>query len=168
MGDRLKHALTLLALFGIVIVGALWGWNALTTPFPSSDEPADDSPCLEATVAQGASVRPGAVWLSVLNASDRNGLAGITLDSLVEQGFAEGDSGNAPDGTDVRNAEVWTADVTNPAAVLVRSYLPRAEIVEHPEMGSRVTLVVGQRFTTIRQGKKSVVATADATICGPR
>jgi hypothetical protein len=168
MGDRLKHALTLLALFALVVVGALWGWHALTSPFPSSGTSPDASPCQETPVTQGASVRPAAVWLSVLNASDRNGLAGTTLESLVEQGFGEGATGNAPDGTEIRNAEVWTADVTNPAALLVRSYLPQAEIVEHPELGSRVTVVVGQRFTTIRQGKKAVVATADATICSPR
>ncbi|MFN8195424.1 MAG: LytR C-terminal domain-containing protein [Nocardioidaceae bacterium] len=168
MGDRLKHALTLLALVAIVVVGALWGWQALTKPFPSSGKAADDSPCAETAVVQGSGVRPGQVWLSVLNASDRNGLAGDTLDKLVARGFAEGATGNAPDGTEVRTVEVWAADPASPAALLVKSYLPRATVVEHDELDSRVTVVVGQQFTDLREGKKLVVAASDATICSPR
>lgn len=169
MPVRLKHALVLLVLVAMVLGGAAWGWAALTKPFPkltSDDTP--DSPCTEVTLGADSPVRPAMVWVSVLNASTRNGLAGVTLTALVEKGFGEGTSGNAPSGTSVDRAEIWTGDVTSPAAALLQTYLgPDTEIVEHPELGSRVTVVVGQDFKELRKGKRLVTATGEATICSP-
>jgi hypothetical protein len=169
MPSRLKHALVLLVLLALVLGGAAWGWASLTKPFPplTSDTPSD-SPCLETAIPAGNPVRPGMVWVSVLNASDRSGLAGATLDQLVSEGFGEGATGNAPDGTDVAKAEIWTGDVESPAALLLKSYLGgKTAIVAHPELGPRVTVVVGQRFSEAKQGRKLVTAENDAVICSP-
>lgn len=169
MPTRLKHALTLLALVALVLGGTAWGWAALTKPFPPLTSPGPTAgPCLETTIPAGNPVRPGMVWVSVLNASDRSGLAGVTLDQLVSDGFGEGDSGNAPSGTDVAKAEIWTGDVSSPAALLVRSYLGgKTPIVAHAELGPRVTVVVGPKFGEVKQGRKLVSADDDATICSP-
>ncbi len=54
MSGALKSALTLAVLAVLVLVAALWGWAALTAPFPE-DEPV--AICEDETVTAGSEVR---------------------------------------------------------------------------------------------------------------
>src|SRR3712207_7224382 len=52
-------------------------------------------------------------------------LAARTMQDLVDQGFGEGDTANAPKNTDVALAEIWAPDGDSPAVKLVRTRLDR-------------------------------------------
>lgn len=165
MSGGMRTALTLTALVVVTVVGALWGWRAFTEPFPQSEDP---PVCRDTTVAAGSKVRPSQVTVSVFNASDRAGLASRTMELFVGSGFGQGERGNAPTGTQVQRAEIWTDEVDNPAVLLVQSYLGQRTVVRvGPSLGPGVTVIVGERFEKLRSGRTAVVATVDATVCSP-
>jgi len=93
MDTRLKSLVTMLGLGALLLVAALWGWAAVSKPFPEREGPAV---CVDRAFAEGDPIRRGDVTISVLNAGTRNGLAGLTLDLFIDAGFAEGQSGNVP------------------------------------------------------------------------
>jgi LytR cell envelope-related transcriptional attenuator len=165
MQQAAKTAVTLGALCGVLVLVGLWAWNAATEPFPGKTDP---PLCVSTQVAAGEQVFPQQVTVSVYNASDRNGLAGRTIDLLVDDGFHEGVTGNAPRGTRVPLAEIWTTTPESPDVRLVATRLGKsAEVVRREGMGVGVTVVVGDDFEDLAKGKKSVVAEDDADICSP-
>jgi hypothetical protein len=139
MEQAAKSTITLGALSVLLVIVGIWGWNAATEPFPAKTEPPK---CVSTTIEAGEKVFPQQVTVSVLNASDRNGLAGRTMGQLADQGFNEGDTGNAPG-----NA--------------------RVEAAARDTQGVGVTVVVGDDFSDVLPGKKAVVAGEDAEICSP-
>jgi len=152
--QAVKTSLTLAVLALLVAVGASWGWSALTAPLPKL---AEAPTCVETPIEPGDTITPAQVTVSVLNAGKRVGLATRTMTALTGQGFNKGDRGNAPSGTAVGNAQIWTDDPTSPAVALVASRIPRVGVV----------LVVGDRFDAVRQGVPSVRAVKGTTICSP-
>ncbi len=162
---HLKTLLTLAVLTVLVLFGVTWGWSAMTTPFPKK---APAKVCIPTTVQPGDRVSAPEVTVSVYNASTRIGLAEATVLSFEDQGFGPGNVGNAPKGTIVLYAQIWTDDRKNPAVQLVISRLgPRAHILEKPTLGPGVTVVLGTQFDKLVSGKSSVKVTAAATICSP-
>lgn len=162
--QSLRSTATMLVLVGVLLVFAVWGWHAATAPWPAK---VDSPPCVDRTVKAGDRISPVDVTVSVLNASDREGLARLTLDALGKHHFATASQGNAPKGTDVAVAEIWTDDPKNAAAELVHSWIPGSQIVQHHSPSPGVTVVVGQQFTHVGGGSKSVKATVDSTVCSP-
>ncbi len=164
MRARAKSLVTLAVLGVIVVLAAVWGWRAATEPLP---ERADPPLCEETPVAAGETVVREQVAVSVFNASDRNGLAGSTLDLLEERGFVGADTGNAPEGTTTPGVQIWSNDPENPAAQLVAQQFRRATIVPGEALGRGVTVVVGDSFKKLGKGVDSVTSPAPATICSP-
>ncbi|WP_141014629.1 LytR C-terminal domain-containing protein [Nocardioides sambongensis] len=161
-----RSAVTLVVLAVLFLGGITWAWSRVTEPFPEAQE----TPlCTDTTVSAGSSVRPGQVLVSVLNASGRNGLAGETMDALVERGFGKGESGNVSvAGAKTLSAQIWTSDRSNPSVALVRSYLGKGvEIVDQEAGTAGVTVVVGERFDHVTKGRKRVKATEETTVCAP-
>lgn len=166
MEARLKSLVTLLGLGALLLVAALWGWAAVSEPFPEREGPAV---CVDRTFAEGDPIRRGDVTISVLNAGTRNGLAGLTLDLFVDAGFGEGQSGNVPDGSPrVRNVEIWTADPQHPAVQLVAAQLGKAvRVVRREPTTAGVQVVVGDRFQSLSEGPRRIRADRDVEVCGP-
>lgn len=165
MRDGARTAATLAVLGCILLLAAVWGWSALTDPFPGK---ADLPTCVATRVPQGEKVYPDQVVVSVFNAGTREGLAGRTMQLFTDQGFIEGDSGNAPSRARVSNAEIWTDDPTSPAVLLVASrFGPDPKIVRRDTTGTGVVVIVGDGFQELREGRKSVRATEDSEICSP-
>jgi LytR cell envelope-related transcriptional attenuator len=162
----LKSATTLVGLTLMLVVAAAWGWSQLTEPFPGKVEP---PPCVDVTYLAGEEIYPQDVTVSVLNASDREGLAGFTVQELVDEGFHEGQTGNAPKGTDVTVAEIWVSGDKTPAVALIKSrFRPvtvRTDVGELPVPG--VVVVVGDQFEEVADGRDSVTAKSEVVICGP-
>lgn len=166
MPQYARTALVILGLTAVLAVVGLWGWQRATEPFPGK---ADPPKCLPAEVAAGDKVFADQVTVSVYNASERNGLAGRTMNQFVNAGFGEGDTGNAPRDTDVPYAEIWTETPQSPDVLLVAAHLgPDAEVVRRDGRGVGVTVLVGDAFEELAtKAPRRVVADAAATICSP-
>jgi hypothetical protein len=161
MSGALKSALTLAVLALLVVVAAVWGWAALTEPFPEEEPVAI---CEDATVPAGTEVRRDQVVVSVFNGSGRSGLASATSSQLAERGFVAGDIGDSPQ--PAATTQIWTSDPTNPAVELVRQQFKKAQVVQGDQLGVGVVVVVGEKFKTLRPKQvESVLAESDATIC---
>jgi hypothetical protein len=161
---RRRSALTLGVLALLLVVGGLWGWSALTAPFPHEVDP---PVCVDQDIAAGDKLFRDQVTVSVFNASRRSGLAGATLASLEERGFAAGDVGDAPADTSVRQVEIWTDQPDNPAVRLVRTQLRRATVVQGEALGAGVVVVLGDAYAGLAKGRQSVPVRDEATVCGP-
>lgn len=160
-----RSAVTLAVLGTLLAIGAMWGWSEATKPFPEKAEPPT---CVNRAIQRGEKVFPDQVVVSVLNAGDREGLAGRTMGLFVDEGFREGTRGNAPDRVRVTTAEIWAADPASPAVALVASRLGRdTGVVRRRGAGSEVVVVVGDRFTRLTKGRPFVVARQDTEICTP-
>lgn len=165
MPQAAKSTAVLAGLGLLLLLAAFWGWSAATKPFPGKTEA---RPCVATPVAAGEKVFPGQVLVSVYNASERNGLAGRTMDLFVADGFVEGNTGNAPRDAEVANATIWTETPTSPDVQLVASRLgPDVEIVRREGRGLGVTVLVGDGFEALVKGVRRVVAEEDSRICSP-
>lgn len=163
MSAPLRSALTLLVLFGLLLIAALWGWKAATKPFPSS-EPAPL--CTDARVLTGSDVFRDQVAISVFNGSDQNGLAAATMERLEERGFVGADSGNAP--AKVNGVQIWSDEPRNAAVRLVARQFKSAKIVPGEALGRGVVVVVGDSFKSLRKKEvESVTAVETSTFCSP-
>lgn len=163
MTQPMRTTITLLALGLLLAVAALWGWNAATKPLPAK---VDSAICVNTDVAQGDKIYPQQVAVSVYNAGRREGLAGRTMQLLTDAGFAQGNAGNAASAK-VGTVSIWTTTPESPAVRLVASYFDAPEIERRDGPGAGVTVIVGDGFKTLAEGKRAVRADADATICSP-
>jgi len=165
MTARLRTAITLAILAVLLLAGVTWGWSQVSQPLPGK---ADAAICVPTSYAAGDQLFVQDVTVSVLNASQREGLAGRTLQLFQDDGFAEGQTSNAPEGTAVAVAEIWVTDPESPAAKLVRARLGQVTVREEPNNPALgVTVVVGDGFGELRQGPESVVLKSDAVVCSP-
>lgn len=162
---KLRSAATMAVLAVLLLLGVAWAWSALTEPFP---EPDDATTCSSTLVAEGEKVYPDQVTVSVLNAGKREGLANRTMSDLVDAGLDKGELGNAPDDTKVSGVEIWAEDLKNPAVKLVESFLGKdAKLVRRESPLPGVNVVVGEKFPGVAEGRASVAAKEDVTICSP-
>jgi hypothetical protein len=165
MIGHVKTLVTLAVLAALLLFGLTWGWSSLTSPFPTS---APQKACYPTTVGPGDRVSAPKVTVSVYNASQRVGLAESTISAFENQGFGPGQVGNAPKGSVVPFAQVWTRHPGNPAVRLVASRLgPQAHVVAQHYGGPGVVVVVGNAFQKLVPGLSSVKVTSPATICSP-
>jgi len=165
MEQAARSGLTLLGLAALVVLGGLWGWSALTQPFPGRTTP----PKCNATIVQpGEQVFASRVTVSVFNASERNGLARSTMAEFANAGFGEGDTGNAPRGADVARAAIWSSTPESPDVRLVASRLgPGTPVVRKEGLGVGVTVLVGDTYTQLVKGPRSMQARNEVEICSP-
>ena len=103
----------------LFVASVAWAWSQVTDPFP---EPLEVAKCTDQPVQVGERIRPQQVLVSVLNGSERNGLAGDTMDKLAGFGFGEGDKATLGPATASAAAVVW-GKADDPAVRLVASYL---------------------------------------------
>ncbi|WP_205472662.1 LytR C-terminal domain-containing protein [Nocardioides sp. SYSU D00038] len=166
MSPSARTAATLATLVVLLVGGVAWGFSAMTEPFPQSEDP---PLCEEKEVTAGSMLNPTEVTVSVLNASNREGLAGRTMSLLVEEGFVRGGVGNVPGDVRVRRAEIHTTDRDSPAVQLLRSWVgSKVKIVEDPNAGPAIEVWVGDRFSDdLRKGARNVAVEEDAVVCGP-
>lgn len=162
----LRSALTLAVLGVLLLVMLLWGWSSATAPLPGSGD--DPGACEPFTVVEGDRLESSQVEVSILNAGNREGLAGEVMDGFLERGFRQGSSGNAPAGTEVAKVQVWASDRRDAAVELVRSVLPKPAPVVDTEVGAPgVVVVVGDDFGELRNGNTSLTARQDGSVCAP-
>jgi len=164
MLSGLRTFATMTVLVAMIVVAGLWGWHAATRPFPSR---AKAQSCTTTQLHAGDQISPVDVTVSILNASNRGGLAELTLTDMEKHQFGAGTTGNAPASASVRNVEIWAPDPSNPAVQLVHTWLPQARVVKRASPAAGVTVVVGPNFSRVGNGKASLKVSKDATICSP-
>jgi hypothetical protein len=165
MAARTRTLVTLLALAGVLLLSAMWGWSQVTEPFPGKVDP---PPCVERTLAKGEKVFPQDVLVNVLNAGERNGLASSVLKQLQDAGFSSGTTRNAPKSVQVGKAEIWSKNPDGPDTQLLKSWLGAGtKVVTRGGQYPGLVVVVGDAFHQTAHGKKNLRATAPATICSP-
>lgn len=163
MSPSVRSALTLSVLCLLLVLGAAWGWSALTQPLPGGES----APvCVDTPVAAGTEVFRDQVVVSVFNGSRRAGLAGATMEQLEARGFIGADTGNAP--VQVPGVQIWSADPASPAVKLVRRQFRGAKVTPGDALGPGVVVVVGERFAGLAKDVESVTSAKDATICTPQ
>ena len=161
---RTLTAVTLTVLVAMLAAGAFIGWRALFAPLPGDSDAATGNRegCAEG-VSRGDTVRTRDVTVSVYNASNRDRLASRTMAEFVNAGFVEGETGNAPEDARVPRAKIWARSLSSPDVRLVKSRLgPATPVVRRNGPGIGVTVLVGDRYTSLVKGRPSVKALAMA------
>ena len=145
-GRRITTAVTLVVLLLVLAGMAAYGFKQLTAPLP--DGPSAEPTCSEAEKQVQAFLKRSEVQVSVFNAGTREGLAGTTLEKVVDSGFRAGNAGNAPKSAEVRRAVVWTTEPDDPAAKLVAQAFGRRTQIEVTEtdLGPGIDVLVGNKF----------------------
>jgi len=165
--QHLTTAITLLLLIGILVLGLAVGYKSLVEPIPSGSASSGATP--NCTSEQLRRIHSRQVQVSVFNAGDRAGLAGVTLSALARRGFARGDVGNAPDGARVRRVQIWTTTRRDAAAQLVARQFGRATVIriKKPDLGPGVDVVVGNRLHHMARAPQSIRVRKPQAICVP-
>ncbi len=163
---RLRTVATLSVLLLVVFIAVRVGIDRVAKPFPQAEELPI---CTPTPLGAGDTVEPGDVTVSVINAGGANGLAGRTLSDLSDEGFGRGQLADAPEGTErVVTSQIWTTEGPSAAVRLVRSYLKgKVTIVDRESTTVGVTVVVGEKFRDVKDGKAKFRARDDETTCVP-
>ena len=162
---RIRSLVTLAVLAVIFVIGVAWAWSTVTDPFPEKEE---QPACTDSSFDAGDRVTPGNVLVNVFNASGTEGLASETMQALVRKGFAEGTISNTAADTGDSGSVIWTTEPDGPAAKLLRTYLGKnTEVVDQATADPGITLVVGEGFPGIKDGKTGVKADEAAVVCSP-
>jgi len=169
--QQLVTAATMLVLVGVLVLATVWGWKALFAEVPAVDVIAEDpSPtCTTERVRAGQKIRPGQVKVSVFNSSNRSGLAGTTLDVLVERGFQAGDAGNAPDDVKVKRVAVWSTVENDVRARLVARQFGKDVKVRFSDvdLGVGVDVIVGDGFRGLSRAPTTLTVKDPVKVCIP-
>lgn len=162
---RARSAITLAVLAVVFSIGVAWAWAAVTEPFPEKEDPPI---CVETSYADGDRMTPGDIVVNVLNASSTEGLARETMEALVRKGFVEGSRSNTAAKTGKGSALIWTGDPDGAPAQLLKTYFgPGAEVMQQSTTAPGISVIVGEGFPGIQDGKKSIKAKDDGTVCSP-
>ncbi len=161
MTPALRSTATLVVLSLLVVIGAVWGWAALTAPFPQREDP---PVCVATTLSPGDVLTRDQVVVSVFNASNRTGLASVTMDKLLERGFVAGSTGNAP--TRAKATKIYSSNADDPTVRLVQAQFRGAKVVPGEVLGEGVVVVVGQNFKDLSaKGPDSLTVETEVSAC---
>lgn len=170
---RARQSLVFVAIFLVVVgigigaAGVNRGW--WEGPFAAADDTASTTPTTACPTPTTVPVDAPGVQVSVLNSTDRPGLAGGVAQELTARGLVVGAVANAPDGVVVPGAaEVRYGPEGARAAQGLASIAPGAELVlDDQRAGPAVDLVLGEAWTALAPADTpltAVVAPDPATV----
>lgn len=130
-------------LLALSLLTALVWWRV----FHRADEGEAQQSQQTCTPAAGVVLpQPGAVTLTVLNGTDRAGLAAQASGTLAADGFVVGEPGNDPVGVG-SVAEIRFGPAGLPGATLLSYYVPGAALVPTPaRTDAAIDVVLGAQF----------------------
>lgn len=170
MRRHLFTAVTLIGLTVLVVWAAMWGWRSLVSNFPGNPLKTGQTQtaCKVVHVKRGGTIRADQVQVSVYNSGSRFGLAGSTLDSLMQRGFIGGEVGNAPARVHVPRAQVWTTQARDPLARLVALQFGAGHIrIVKKDLGPGVDVVVGDGLKGLLRAPLRITAPKAVDLCVP-
>lgn len=165
----ITSAVTLLVLLGLLVVAAVWGWNALFSAVPGEDTTPADGTCTTEQLRAGDRIRSKQVRVSVFNAGTRSGLAGQTLEALTRRGFLEGETDNAPADVDVVRVQVWSTVENDPRARLVARQFGKKVPVRFADedLGPGIDVIVGDKYRRLVKAPKALEISTAQEVCVP-
>lgn len=170
MGRRkITTAVTMLVLCGVLVIGAVMGWQKLFADLPG-DETAATEPgpsCTTEQVGAGQKIRSSRVTVSVYNGGSRDGLADSTMAALRKRGFKVGDIGNAPSDANVRRVAIWsTEDDDAEARLVARQFGKKVKVTfSDVDLGPGVDVIVGNNFRDLAKAKRSIKVKVPQEVC---
>jgi hypothetical protein len=161
--------ITLLVLICILAAGAWVGTQSLLAPLPSENSAEPTPSCATKSLRKGQRISTRQVVVSVYNAGTRAGLADTTMSVLTNRGFDRGSVGNAPAGSGVKVAQVWTTRRQDAAARLVAlQFGPAIKVkIKRVDLGPGVDVVVGNDFRKLAAARRTLVVRSTQTACLP-
>jgi hypothetical protein len=166
---HVRTGITLAVLMAVLAAGAWFGTRSLFAPIPD-DRTVDASPaCATRTLEKGQRINSRQVVVNVYNAGTRAGLADKTMGALTRRGFDKGSVGNAPEGSRVKVAQVWTNRRRDTAARLVaQQFGPTIKVkLKRVDLGPGVDVVVGNGFESLAAARRSILVETPQTACLP-
>jgi hypothetical protein len=150
----LTTAATLLVAAVLLGLMAVWGLKAATAPIGDHTSASGGPSCPSGSQTVTQYVRRVDVTVSVYNAGKKSGRAQATMALLERAGFKPGEVNNAPDGTNVARAVVYSTKTDDPAAELVAlAFGPKTQVVHtDDDLGPGVDVVIGDRFKRLDPG----------------
>ena len=159
-----RTPITMVVLLGVLLGAAYYGWSTIVNPGDdkksASNGPKNTPTCTQKTIKKGSQVPAADVTVNVYNAGSRSGLAGETLDLLVQKGFKRGVADNAPsDITTWGNASViLPGGQGQPQTRLVHNqFLGIVKYVDGPALAPGVDVVVGDNFRGVNPTAQAFV-----------
>jgi hypothetical protein len=157
---RWQTPVTMLALLGVLVGGAWWGWNSLTE--------GNAEPQCTMTPLPDKKLTPGNVVINVYNAGAKSGTAAETAALLKRRGFLIGKVANEPNGEKVSALAVKGATATAPEVRLVAGQVTQnPPIVADGRTDHSVDLLLGAKFSTLNPRAIRFVAVPDGQTCIP-
>jgi hypothetical protein len=148
---RIRTAITLVILTGLVLWAAWYAWDVVTEPAATEDgsEPVVQTPVCAVAVPTDAPP-PEEISINVYNGTSRNGLASQVAREMREQGYVILDVANDPLSRSITGvAEVRAANDENLAVQLIMSQFPGATFVSDEREDEVIDLVLGEQFAAI-------------------
>ena len=140
---------------GIFALGFGSGFFTRTATYTPADG-ISPVPCLTLAVIPSDVVpQPSEVRITVLNGSERVGMAGITADILKVRGFKIANVGNFTGGKVKDPAEIHYGPSGALIARLLSAYVPDAYLVQDTRANKSVELVIGKGFKRILEQKQA-------------
>lgn len=156
MARKIRTAVTMLVLLGILCAGAWYGWTGLTAAREAGAEP-EAEPSPTCTTPAPVTARTKDTLVSVYNAGAPTGTGGLVMDALNRRGFDRGEIDDAPRGIEVRGVVVWTDRPDSAPVRLVAKHLRRAKIRDRVNIpGPGVNIFYGTEFTGLRKGPRKL------------
>lgn len=141
----------------ILVVMAVWGFNAATAPISDDTTNAGATPveaCAPGEVETFVDfLYRDEVTVSVYNAGKRTGRAVATMNMLEREKFRPGEEANAPAGTMVEFVEIHArASDTIPARLVALVFGKQARIVidDGADLGPGVNVYIGDKFKKLK------------------
>jgi hypothetical protein len=161
-----RTPITLVVLVGVLLGAAYYGWNTILNPDDDKNsagkEDPQNKPCkTKDTIKKGSKIEASDVRVNVYNAGTQTGLAGETMDALVEKGFKRGVADNLPGDIDATWGNVSIVlpggEAVPQARLLRNQFLGVVKFVKGPAGGTSMSVVVGDSFRGVRDGSQTFV-----------
>jgi hypothetical protein len=164
-----RTPITLTVLLAVLLGAAFYGWQTIISPARENDKEADATPKCDNVVEfrKGDVIKPDDIVVNVYNAGTEAGLAGFTLDRMVNRGFKRGTAANAPSGIEAKNVTIITDDKSSPTVRLVaRQFKGTVRFVAVDDLAPGIDIVVGNDFKGIdTSAKRTLKVKTDVSSC---
>jgi LCP family protein required for cell wall assembly len=124
----------------------------------------EDKPITNVTRPSRLTIPPGNISVKVLNATSSAGLAARTAQSLAAVGFGVSGTGNAPKGSDPTQTVVLYGPSRADSVRTVAAAVPGSVTKLDRSLGSRIELLVGSHYSTVRPVKVSTTPSSTPSV----